>query len=194
MVRWCSVVLKIDAFALALNNEPVFVGAKLLVLTGERRQESAGRARYAEREPHRCDSGRKRVDAWRAVIDWSEERVWDSLRRHRIQPHPAYRLGFPRVSCLSCIFADTNQWASIRKIAPDMFNRILGLERQFNCTITKGRDVEQMADRGTPYPETDDVELVRLAMSHTEAPQVMLADSEPWRLPGGAYRHGGGPT
>jgi hypothetical protein len=80
-VRWCSSVLKIDAFALALNNDPALKAGRLLVLTGERRQESANRAAYAEKEPHRCDSRRRRVDAWRAVIDWTEQQVWDVIRR-----------------------------------------------------------------------------------------------------------------
>jgi 3'-phosphoadenosine 5'-phosphosulfate sulfotransferase (PAPS reductase)/FAD synthetase len=134
-VRWCSAVPKIDTFALALNNEPGFKTGKFLVLTGERREESANRATYAEREPHRCDCGRRRVDAWRSVIDWSEGQVWKIMERWRIQPHPAYRLGFPRVSCLTCIFGGADQWASVRRVAPERFARIAAYEREFGVTI-----------------------------------------------------------
>jgi 3'-phosphoadenosine 5'-phosphosulfate sulfotransferase (PAPS reductase)/FAD synthetase len=193
-VRWCSAVLKIDVMALALNNEPAFRSGKFLVLTGERREESAHRATYAEREPHRCDCRRRRVDAWRSVIDWSEDKVWQMMRRWRIQPHPAYRLGFPRVSCMTCIFGGPDQWASVRKIAPERFARIAAYEREFGVTIKRGLTVEQLADRGTPYPACDNAGLVALAMSsHYPAAQVVVPPGE-WRLPPGAFRHGGGPV
>jgi 3'-phosphoadenosine 5'-phosphosulfate sulfotransferase (PAPS reductase)/FAD synthetase len=194
-VRWCSAVLKIDAFALALNNDPAFRTGKFLVLTGERREESANRATYAEKEPHRCDCNRRQVDAWRSVIDWSEEQVWAVMRRWRIQPHPAYRLGFPRVSCLTCIFGGPDQWASVRKLAPDRFARIAAFEREFGCTIKQGVTVEQLADRGTPYPACDDPDLVALAMSpEYAAEQVIVPEGQPWRLPPGAFKRGGGPV
>jgi len=193
-VRWCSAVLKIDAMALALNNEPAFRSGRFLVLTGERREESANRATYAEREPHRCDCTRRRVDAWRSVIDWSEEKVWDIMRRWRIQPHPAYRLGFSRVSCLTCIFAGPDQWASVRKIAPDRFARIAAYEREFGCTIKQGMTVEQLADRSTPYPACDDPDLVSLAMSSAYPTDQVVVPPGEWRLPPGAFKRGGGPT
>ncbi len=174
-VRWCSAVLKIDAFALALNNDPALRAGTYLVLTGERREESAHRAAYAEKEPHRCDSGRRRVDAWRSVIDWSEERVWEIMRRWRINLHPAYRLGLSRVSCLGCVFGGADQWASVRKIAPNHFARIAAYEQEFGCTIKRGLSVEQSADRGTPYPACHDAGLVALAMSSNyPADQVVV--------------------
>lgn len=194
-VRWCSPTLKIDAFALALNNEPTFkAGRKLLVLTGERREESANRAIYAEREPHRCDTRKRRVDAWRSVIDWSEARVWETVRRWRIWPHPAYQLGFPRVSCMACIFGGPDQWASVRAIAPDRFARIAAYEKEFGCTIKRGVTVTQLADRGTPYPQCEDAALVRLAMGDDYPTNQVLVPEEEWRLPAGAFRRGGGPT
>lgn len=192
-VRWCSPVLKIDAAALAITNEPDFVGQRLLFITGERREESTGRALYAEREPHRCDRQRRRVDAWRSVIDWTEEEVWSIIRRWRIQPHPAYRLGFPRVSCLACIFGDAHQWASVRKLAPDRFARILAYEQAFGCTITRGRTVLDQAQRGTPYPGCDNVELVNLAMSFGYPDDQVIAPEGQWELPAGAFKRGGGP-
>ena len=194
-VRWCSAVLKIDCFALALNNEPAFKNGTILVVTGERREESANSANYAEAEPHRCDCQRRRVDAWRSVIDWNEEKVWQIIERWRINPHPAYRLGFPRVSCMTCIFGGADQWASVRKIAPDRFTKIAAYEREFGCTIKQGITVEQLAVRGTPYPACDDPVLVELALSSDyPADQVFVSELEPWHLPDGAYKRGGGPT
>jgi 3'-phosphoadenosine 5'-phosphosulfate sulfotransferase (PAPS reductase)/FAD synthetase len=194
-VRWCSPVLKIDAAALAINNEPAFRGRNILFLTGERRQESPNRAGYAEKEPHRCDCKSRRVDAWRSVIDWDEGRVWDIMRRCRIVPHPAYRLGFSRVSCALCVFSGPDQWASVRRIAPERFARIAAFEREFSFTIRKGVTVEQLADRGTPYPACEDQALVRLALSHEYRPdQVFVSEGQEWHLPPGAFKRGGGPS
>lgn len=194
-VRWCSPLLKIDVAALAINNEPSFRGRRLLFLTGERREESTNRAAYAEKESHRCDRRYRRVDAWRSVIDWPESRVWDTIRRWRIRPHPAYRLGFPRVSCMCCIFGGPDQWATVRKIAPVRFARIAAFERDFGVTIKRGITVEQLAERGTPYPQCYDADLVALAMSDDyPADQVLLPAGEEWELPAGAFRRGGGPS
>jgi 3'-phosphoadenosine 5'-phosphosulfate sulfotransferase (PAPS reductase)/FAD synthetase len=53
-VRWCSAYLKIDVAALSISNDPWFKGSrKVLYLSGERRQESSARSRYAEMEQHR---------------------------------------------------------------------------------------------------------------------------------------------
>ena len=43
-VRWCSSSLKIDVCNIAINNDPRFRGKKILIVTGERRQESTARA------------------------------------------------------------------------------------------------------------------------------------------------------
>lgn len=197
-VRYCSPIIKIDVATLAINNDPALRSAKLLFLTGERREEGRngkGRAAYAEREPHRCDGQRRRVDAWRAVIDWDEQAVWDIIARWGIVPHPAYRLGFPRVSCMCCIFGLADQWASVRKIAPAYFERVADYEEEFGCTITQGMTVRQMADRGTPYPECEDEALVSLAMSHSyPAREIVLPDGVEWTMPAGAFKRGGGPT
>jgi hypothetical protein len=195
-VRWCSPLLKIDVAALALNNDPAFKrGRRLLFLTGERREESVSRATYAEREPHRCDRRCRRVDAWRSVIDWPEQKVWDAIRRWRVRPHPAYRLGFGRVSCLACIFGGPDQWASVRRIAPDRFARVAAYEAEFGCTIRKGVAVGQLADRGTPYLACDDAALMALAMSDSyPADQVFVPTGEEWKVPPGAYNRGGGPS
>lgn len=194
-VRWCSSILKIDVMALAINNDPALACGKFLVSTGERREESSSRAGYAEKEPHRCDCGRRRVDAWRSVIDWSEEQVWKIIERWRIQPHPAYCIGFSRVSCMTCIFGGPDQWATVRKIAPDRFRRIAAYESEFGLTIKQGVTIEQLAYRGNPYSGSEDRELVALAMSsHYPMDRVFVPSGEAWQIPAGADKRGGGPT
>ncbi len=190
--RWCSPSLKIDVASIAINNEPAFKGKRLLFLSGERRQESAARSRYAEMEQHRTHAKCRPVDHWRMVIDWNEERVWSVMREFNVMPHPAYRLGWGRVSCLACIFGLADQWASVRLIAPDLFSRIAQYEQAFGKTIHQGKSVVDLADRGTPYPDCYNPELVALAMSRHYPAHLALTDN--WFLPPGAFKHCGGPS
>lgn len=103
-VRWCSGQLKISAMDAYLRNHPKFLGRRTLVLTGERAEESWSRRNYARFEPHRSDTRAslkvpRHIDVWRAVHSWSEARVWEIIQRWRLEIHPAYRLGWGRVSC-----------------------------------------------------------------------------------------------
>ena len=59
-VRWCSAYLKIMVASSAIANDPRFArDVKLLVVTGERRSESANRSRYARTELHRASAPSK---------------------------------------------------------------------------------------------------------------------------------------
>ena len=195
-VRWCSSALKIDVMARVLANEPAYQGKKLLVVTGERRQESSARSKYAESEPHRTNTKARRVDHWRNVIDWSEEQVWGIIERHRIRPHPAYQLGWGRTSCLACIFGNEDQWASVSTIAPERFKRISDLERDFRSTIRKGQSVEELAARGQEFVSDKPSELRALAMSPDAFRKELfyLEPDENWTPPAGAYKRCGGPS
>jgi 3'-phosphoadenosine 5'-phosphosulfate sulfotransferase (PAPS reductase)/FAD synthetase len=128
--RWCSAYLKIDVAKKVITNDPRFEHAKTLIVTGERRQESANRSAYEEVKDY--GSTKKRtVHQWRAVLSWYEDDVWEIIERYRVRPHPAYYLGWSRVSCLPCIFGDPNQWATISEILPKVVKRLGDLEMQF---------------------------------------------------------------
>lgn len=195
-VRWCSAYLKIDVMARVLANDPPYQGKKILVVTGERRQESSARAKYADVEPHRTNTKSRTVHQWRNVIDWSEEQVWDIIKRWNVRVHPSYSLGFGRTSCLACIFGDSDQWASVNHLSPERFQRIAGLERDFRSTIRKGQTVEGLAARGKEFVSDKPSELRALAMSPDAFTKEMffLKPDEVWKQPAGAFKRCGGPT
>ncbi|PWK05069.1 phosphoadenosine phosphosulfate reductase family protein, partial [Tumebacillus permanentifrigoris] len=148
--RWCSSSLKIDVATRALNNHPDFTksGLNILVVTGERREESSARAKYEEALPHKSNSLRRRVDQWRAVIDWTEREVWEIFERFNLLPHPAYMLGFSRCSCFGCIFNTADLWAMMREIAPERFARLAYIERKIQFTIDNKLTLEEKANKG----------------------------------------------
>lgn len=194
-VRWCSAYLKIDVAKRAINNDPRFKNAKILFVTGERREESTARSKYAEVDKHGCNNKKRRVDQWRTVIDWSEFNVWSIIERWNIQPHAAYRLGWGRVSCMACIFGDRNQWASVRHIAQERFDRIAAFEKEFGKTIKQKESVVQQADGGVPFVKTAPDWLIKLAMSNDyPVSEFFVPAGETWTMPAGAYKKCGGPT
>lgn len=193
-VRWCSGAAKIDVFARYMTNDPKFREGKTLVLTGERAEESKSRANYKRLEPHRSDlrNGRvyqRHIDAWRPVHAWSENEIWDIIKKFRVTSHPAYYIGFGRVSCRACIFGSKDQWATVREIAPGQFNAIANHERKFNITIHRKETVIERANQGTPYDA--DPFWVDIGNSRTFDAPVFI---DPWVLPKGAFGDSCGPT
>ena len=192
-VRWCSAYLKIDVGASAIRGQDRFNGSRTLFVTGERAEESSARAKYKDFEPHRSDlrdgTKRRHVDQWRPVKNWTERQVWETIERHRVMPHPAYRLGWGRVSCAACIFGSPNQWASLRAVNVAQFSRVAEYEARWGKTIHRKLSVVQRADQGTPY--AFDPALVALATSDVYDGPILTDD---WTLPMGAFGESCGPT
>lgn len=204
-VRWCSAYAKIDVMTMMINNEERFLTGRTLVITGERAEESPARAKYKSFEPHRSDprsnkkwvghqDGRapiRFVDHWRPIIQWDEAEVWAIIKRYGIVPHPAYQLGWSRLSCMTCIFGSPNQWATIRAVFPHRFQMVAEREAQFGKTIRRDVNVHQAADRGTPYKAAiENPALVRLAESEVWEGPILTND---WQMPAGAFGENAGP-
>ena len=188
--RWCSSVSKIDLGRRALNNQSRFEGQRVLFITGERREESSNRARYNQLEPHACDrrSGRKarHVDAWRPVLDYSEQQVWDTLRTGGVIAPVPYRIGWSRSSCLGCIFNHPTIWSTIAKYFPNKLEPIAAHEKDFGVTISrKSIPIMDIASSVKPL-EIADLEALQQAMEHEYTLPVMCSPHA-WLKPVGAF-------
>ncbi|MCL4441541.1 MAG: phosphoadenosine phosphosulfate reductase family protein [Firmicutes bacterium] len=190
--RWCTAYLKIDVMRRVLNNHPDYQDGNYLVITGERREESANRARYLNVERHPCSKSGRNITWWRTVIEWSEKEVWDILEKYKIFPHPAYWLGFSRTSCFGCIFSTADQWATMREIAPERFNARVEMERELQHTIDNKLTLTQLADKGKSIlPRGIETgEWVRLALEGDIGPGDIFVDK--WKVPTGAFTGAGG--
>ncbi|AQT06652.1 phosphoadenosine phosphosulfate reductase domain-containing protein [Acetobacter persici] len=188
--RWCSSALKIDVGRRALNNQARFNGKKVLFITGERREESANRARYSQLERHACDrrEGRlaRHVDAWRPVLAWSEEQVWDIIARHNVISPVPYRLGWGRSSCMKCIFNDATIWATINKYFPGELDALDAYEVSFDTTIRRDKKgIMEVAKMGVPLEITDLAALRQVTQEDYTLP-IFCSDGE-WVQPAGAF-------
>jgi 3'-phosphoadenosine 5'-phosphosulfate sulfotransferase (PAPS reductase)/FAD synthetase len=193
--RWCSSALKIDVSRRALNNQSRFDGKRILFITGERREESANRAKYNQLEPHACDrrNGRKErhVDAWRPILHWSEEDVWSILERHRIVAPVPYRLGWSRSSCMACIYNDASIWAALAHYFPDRITPISNYEKEFGTTISRKRiNIIDVSAQAKPM-QIDDDEALKQATQEEYMLPIILPEGATWKLPKGAFRKEG---
>ncbi len=193
--RWCSAYLKIDVCSIALNNQSRFNNSKTLFITGERAEESPGRAKYKtfqiDKSDRRFGKKKRHIDQWRPVHSWPEKQVWAIIRKYNINPHPAYKLGWGRVSCASCIFGSKDQWASLNKIAPGHVDRIVYYEKLFKRTINRKKSIPELILDGTPYIQTKNTEFVSQALSEKYTEPVIL---DKWEMPAGAFGDSCGPV
>lgn len=194
-VRWCSAYLKIDVMSAAIRNMERFKGIRTVVLSGERGEESSARSKYAILEPDRADLRNSKtpryVDRWRPIRDWAEQMVWEIIQKHSVRVHPAYYLGWGRVSCKFCIFGNANQFASAHRISPEQSNTIINLENDFGVTIKRKTGLKELIDSGKPYEDMDE-EIVALATGYTYTENIIIGNAN-WCLPKGAYGESCGP-
>jgi hypothetical protein len=194
LTRWCSGVAKIDVFSVAIAGQERFRGKKILVVTGERAEESSNRAKYAVFENHRNHQpgprAKRQVHHWRPVLSWKEEDIWKIIEKHKVNPHPCYHLGFGRASCMICIFLNKDDLATINNIAPERIDKISILEKDFGCSLKRdGKSIKDHASQGKSEKLNPDA--VRKALSYKYEDQIIL---ENWELPKGAFRQGSGPS
>jgi 3'-phosphoadenosine 5'-phosphosulfate sulfotransferase (PAPS reductase)/FAD synthetase len=197
--RWCSGHLKIDVAARSITNDPTLDGTrerpiKVLFVSGERREESPSRARYAEWEEHRTNSRSRIVHQWRPVIDWPEQDIWAIIRRYGILPHPAYLLGWNRCSCFGCIFSTSDLWSMMREIAPDRFEQLAQAERDLEFTIDPKLDLHAKANLGCPTRLNIDPTYRRWALNPAalSLSDINFAWPDGWFPAGAFHGHAGG--
>lgn len=188
--RWCSAYLKIDVCITAIRNQKRFNGLKTVVVSGERAEESAARAKYKEIEPDKSNITDKRsVDRLRIIKTWSESMVWDIIRDYNVVVHPCYYMGFGRCSCKFCIFGNCNQMSSADAISPKITDKIATYEDRFGITIKRKETIRELISKGTPYAGITP-ELTRISTDITYTGDIFTAA---WVLPLGAFGDTCGP-
>lgn len=186
--RWCSAYLKIDVAARALTHHPELQGKRILFITGERREESTARSKYSEYELHRTNTKNRLVHHWRIIIDKNEQWVWDIIERYGIVPHPAYFLGFPRLSCRSCIFYSKDHWCTLDQVAPEVITMIDETEEDLGFTLDNKFTIREMVNRGNSLLLPENRKYIQLA-TQPFSDDIITPN---WTLPAGAFGSGGG--
>ncbi|MCD7969080.1 MAG: phosphoadenosine phosphosulfate reductase family protein [Alistipes sp.] len=197
-VRWCSSYLKIGVASTAIVNQRRFLNKRTLVLSGERGEESAQRAKYAIFEPDKADCRdgermKRHVDRIRPIRDWKEQQVWEIIERYRIRVHPCYYMGWNRCSCKMCVFGNKDQFASAAYISPEIMCGLISIEKQNGYTMKRNIDLTTLISKGTPFPGITN-NIMKTATGIQYKLSIIIPDNQKWLLPAGAYKRGGGPN
>lgn len=195
--RWCSGSLKAAVQdSVTSNLEKTRANVKVLVVSGERRGESSGRAMYNEMEIHRTNAEKKAhriVHQWRSVIDYSEKDIWEVLKRHHSNPHPCYRAGWNRCSCAQCIFSTPKLFAGIKELYPEEYAALRQDEIILGFTLDNKCDLDTfVGDAQSCVYHGDARAIHNLITGEFTVDDVYVKDG--WKYPAGAF-HGveGGP-
>lgn len=129
---------------------PAKTEAELLSVTGERREESRHREKLAEYEPHQVlTAGKRRVFHYRPILDWTLEKVWQTIDASGMRPHPAYtEYGNERLSCALCVFACEKDLRNGAKVRPDLAKRYLAIENQTGFTFRYKQSLKEILTVG----------------------------------------------
>jgi len=179
--RWCSSTVKIDVLDTVIRHHDAYQH-EIMVFTGERAEESTARSKYKPLEPHSTKTLTREATHWRPILYWSEAEVWTIMERWKVQPHPAYMLGWGRCSCQLCIFSSPNLWATIRQLSPEKVQHVAIVEQLIGFTLYSGQTIYQRVAAGeelqgiSPYWATQ-------ATGTFTAPILIKG----WTLPAGAF-------
>jgi 3'-phosphoadenosine 5'-phosphosulfate sulfotransferase (PAPS reductase)/FAD synthetase len=194
--RWCSAYLKIDVADMVIRNLNM-ENIKVLVVSGERRGESAGRAKYNEIELHRTNAtakAKRLVHQWRPVIDYSERDVWEVLRRHGITPHPCYSAGWNRCSCMMCIFSLPRHWAGIKELFPEQYEAMRQDEITLGFTIDNKKNLDEYTGDAVSCVSHSDERALRQLRAGQFTKEDIYTPARVWEFPAGAFKGAdGGP-
>lgn len=177
------------------NSEKISKNTKILIVSGERRGESRGRAKYNEMEIHRTNAEKRShriVHQWRPMIDYSEKDVWEVIKRHKANPHPCYRAGWNRCSCAQCIFSTPELFAGLRELYPEEYELLKQDEHILGFTLDNKCDLDTFVGSAKSCVYHGDKKAIHSLVSGDFSVEEMYVDD--WTYPAGAF-HGatGGP-
>ena len=142
--RYCTSDHKRDPIAKWVRNRWPARGepARVLIVSGERREESPRRARLpAFAVESRLTAGRREVHRWRPILDWPETMVWEEIRATGLRHHVAYDLGASRVSCILCVLASEKDLRIGAEHNPEFADLYLTIEREIDHTFRPNRSL-----------------------------------------------------
>ena len=124
--------------------------AKILSVTGERREESAHRAKLAEFERcERLSAGNREAFHYRPMLDYVTGKIWTAIRKSGLPHHPAYDLGNCRLSCALCVFACDRDLRNGARDRPDLARRYLELEEKTGFLFRCNRSLKDILAKET---------------------------------------------
>lgn len=122
---------------------------------GIRWDESAARANAVEREGIEPDA--QRVFAYRPILSWTANDVFDFHKRHNVKWNPLYELGMGRVGCMPCVNCRKDELREISQRFPEEIERIAEWEHLVSLASKMGSGTFFSAIIDPTANSTDDI-------------------------------------
>ena len=120
--RFCTEHLKVNVVAEQIYMPIWAQGNQVISWQGIRREESHARSGLPMFSWNQW--GKNKALAFRPLIDWKLQDVWDMHERHGIARNPLYDHGFGRVGCFPCVMANKNEVRLISDRFPEYIDRL----------------------------------------------------------------------
>jgi 3'-phosphoadenosine 5'-phosphosulfate sulfotransferase (PAPS reductase)/FAD synthetase len=128
--------------------------ARVLNCMGLRAEESRARLKKARlSRDDAASSGRRTVDTWLPVHDWTEDQVWQRIRTSGVPYHPAYDQGMSRLSCSLCVLASRADLVRAAQLRPTLAAEYAELEAEIGHRFRNDLSMAEIitaAERATP--------------------------------------------
>lgn len=103
---------------------------RILNAMGMRALESPARAKKpALARDEAASNGRRLVERWLPIHDWTLDEVWRRVNKSGLRPHPAYALGMSRASCSLCVLASKKDLVTAARLRPELAADYLRVEQ-----------------------------------------------------------------
>lgn len=120
---------------------------RILNCMGLRAQESPNRKKMAAFEPNkRASNGRRTVDTWLPIHDWTTEQVWSRIKASGVEHHRAYDLGMGRLSCCFCVFAPKAALVIAGQHNAELLDAYVAVEQKIGHTFRKTLSITEVRD------------------------------------------------
>lgn len=120
---------------------------RILNCLGIRADESPARAKKAAFGPDTAaTNGRRTVNRWLPIFDWSTDEVWATIRRSGLPHHPAYDAGMPRLSCVFCVLAGQKELVLAARLNPELAAEYVAVEARIGHRFRNDLSMKQIVD------------------------------------------------
>lgn len=148
--RWCTAYLKTGITDKWIRANRHILGEKCLFVSGERRDESRGRAKLPEFEYHSTTLKTERVAKfechwYRPVLDYEKGKMFEFGRMMGLDAHPCYGY-IDRCSCMICVFAKDAQIIENIKRYPELISKYIEAEQRLGHTWKNKKALKELWD------------------------------------------------
>lgn len=169
--RWCTAYLKTGITDKWIRSNRKMLGSKVLFVSGERKDESTGRAKLPEIEYHSTTLWTKRKGDfechwYRPCLEYEKGKMFERGKELKVEPHFCYEY-LSRCSCMGCMFMpDRHVIENIRRY-PEEFRKYVAAEIKLKHTWKHKKSLESI------FNNCLDIDSV--SFNEPEYEQLMLA-------------------